>query len=180
MIYCLILLVCVASRALSFCHALDSDRRLARHRIRHSQRPLQSPAADGAGILRPQPHRRIDVPRHQRSQQRAHGARSRHHVHRPNAGHHGSCADGPGEALAVRSRSGFCCRCPVVFVAVRHFGKVIHELYEKIQASLAIAVREGAGKSFRRARRSRLRPGRSGNSRLSTSPIANTSPATSS
>jgi ATP-binding cassette, subfamily B, multidrug efflux pump len=26
---------------------------------------------------------------------------------------------------------------PVVFVAVRHFGKVIHELYEKIQASLA-------------------------------------------
>ena len=26
---------------------------------------------------------------------------------------------------------------PVVAVAVRHFGKVIHELYEKIQASLA-------------------------------------------
>jgi ATP-binding cassette, subfamily B, multidrug efflux pump len=26
---------------------------------------------------------------------------------------------------------------PIVFVAVRHFGKVIHELYEKIQASLA-------------------------------------------
>jgi ATP-binding cassette, subfamily B, multidrug efflux pump len=26
---------------------------------------------------------------------------------------------------------------PVVFVAVRHFGKIIHELYEKIQASLA-------------------------------------------
>src|SRR6267154_1834879 len=26
---------------------------------------------------------------------------------------------------------------PVVFVAVRHFGKLIHELYEKIQASLA-------------------------------------------
>ena len=26
---------------------------------------------------------------------------------------------------------------PVVFMAVRHFGKVIHELYEKIQASLA-------------------------------------------
>src|ERR1700687_1605637 len=26
---------------------------------------------------------------------------------------------------------------PVVFVAVRHFGKVIHDLYEKIQASLA-------------------------------------------
>src|SRR5260370_8343354 len=26
---------------------------------------------------------------------------------------------------------------PVVFVAVRHFGKVIHDLYEMIQASLA-------------------------------------------
>src|ERR1700693_6591432 len=26
---------------------------------------------------------------------------------------------------------------PVVFVVVRHFGKIIHELYEKIQASLA-------------------------------------------
>jgi ATP-binding cassette, subfamily B, multidrug efflux pump len=26
---------------------------------------------------------------------------------------------------------------PIVFVAVRHFGKIIHELYEKIQASLA-------------------------------------------
>src|SRR4029077_20830556 len=26
---------------------------------------------------------------------------------------------------------------PIVFVAVRHFGKTIHDLYEKIQASLA-------------------------------------------
>ena len=26
---------------------------------------------------------------------------------------------------------------PIVFIAVRHFGKVIHDLYEKIQASLA-------------------------------------------
>ena len=55
---------------------------------------------------------------------------------------------------------------PVVAVVVRHFGKVIHELYEKIQASLAALVREGAGKSFGRACDSRLRAGRCADSRV--------------
>jgi hypothetical protein len=48
-IYCLLLAFLL--------HALDSDRHLSRHRIRHAPRSSRSPAGDGARILRSQSHR---------------------------------------------------------------------------------------------------------------------------
>ena len=62
--------------------ALDSDRPLARYRIRSSQRFAGSPADHGAGVLCAQSHRRTDVARHQRPERRAHGSGSRNHVQR--------------------------------------------------------------------------------------------------
>ena len=55
---------------------------------------------------------------------------------------------------------------PIVAVVVRHFGKVIHELYEKIQASLAAAVGKGTGKFFGRARDPSICAGRRTDSRI--------------
>ena len=57
--------------------ALDSDRILARHRVRLAQRPSRPAHGHGARVLRSQPDRRTDVARHQRPERRAHGARAR-------------------------------------------------------------------------------------------------------
>ena len=154
-----------AQRILLLQHALDSDRRLARHRIRYSRRPLRPPARDGAGILRPQSHRRLDVARHQRPQQRPHGHRSGHHVYRPD-----SRDDG---ARSFCSRAAFGHAHALDLAAGAHRLLLRSPLRQSHPRSLrknsgvaGFALRESPGKSIGRSRRPRLRAGRSGSPRL--------------
>ena len=154
-----------AERIFLLQHALDSDRRLARHRVRHSHRPLRSPARDGARVLRPQSHRRIDVARHQRPEQRPHGARPRHHVHRPDAGDDG--------ARSLRSRASVGLAHALDFAAGADRFLLCTALRQSHSRSLRknsgltrLALRESSGKSLRRPRRPCLRTGRSRSPRL--------------
>ena len=62
-------------------HAPDSRRRVARHRVRPAQRLRRPRATAAAGVLPRHPHRRPDVPRHERPERGADDGRSRRHVH---------------------------------------------------------------------------------------------------
>src|SRR6202022_2506281 len=76
-------------------------------------RPARSASPAGGRILRPQSHRRTHVPRHQRSQQRSHGPRPRHHVHRSNACDHDPRRHHHGPPFSVADPLGAVCPAPL-------------------------------------------------------------------
>jgi ATP-binding cassette subfamily B multidrug efflux pump len=116
---------------------LDSDRHLARDRVRHAQRPFPAPREAGLGVLSEVPHRRHHGPHDQRPERGAHAAWPRpdvqrqHHLLQPIFALYFLLHLSPYLTLVALAPM------PLASILVQYLGHRIHDRFERIQASFS-------------------------------------------